>query len=267
MDGSTDIWTKATSMKRRSGYPVFVLPSASVSAGQAERRVTVDTSMPVRFEARLRLAECDNPFGPLIVLESQLVLSGLDTRVIFRNHPGTTVEGDQRVTETVMLVPPGERLPRQSHTARGAPGRRWLSLTLVDRDGQRLAPAQDIEECVDGITNFDLSFVMNVSLVTWVSVRDWWERHGPLIRVSGEVISTRGVNVRLGGRPSGGQQMGGTGKGDTEFPLTRPGMALYAREKTFECRIVESPWVSVLFMGERSRPIGGEQLVGHCVRG
>lgn len=265
VDGGVDIWTKASSMKRSSGYPVFVLPGSGAATGQAERRVSVDTSIPARLEARLRLAECDNPLGPLAVLESHLVLSGLEARVMFRLS-GTPADGDRQAMETVTLVPPGERLLRQSHSARGTAGRRPFSLALVDRGGHRLAPAQDIGECVDGITNFDLPFVISVSVVAWVRVRDWWDRHGPLIRVSGELISTRGVNVRLGSCPSEGP-MGGTGKGDTEFPLARPGVSFYAREKTLECGISESPWVSVLFMGERGRPIGGEQLVGRCVRG
>lgn len=252
-------------MRRAASIPFFLLPGANVSAARdSEQRVSSDYSMTARLESRLRLTECNNPAGPLVVLRAVLVLSGLEARVNFRSAPGAE-RGDEQAAARVPLVPPGERVVRAPHWARGAPGRCRLSVALVDRDAEPLAPEFEVGECVDGITNLDIPFAMNVSAVAWVAARDWSEQRGPLIRLSGEMVSTRGVTVRLGFRPSE-QQTGGTGEGVTEFPLVRPGMAFYSREKTLEAGSSGNPWVSVQFVAEGGQSIGGEQLVGRCVR-
>jgi len=269
MDAESEMhtYTKADLMKRVSPFPVFLQPRESALATRhTEERVSAACTMPVGLKARIRLAECDSSRGLMIVLQAQLVLSGIEARVVFRDTPDRATAGGEQVMHRVALVPAGEWLPRQSHSTRGTPGRSRVSMTLVDGGARPLAPVQDIGACVEGITNFNLPFDMDVSAVAWLGAREWSEQRGPVINLSAEVISTRGVTVRLGFRSSE-QKSGGTGESVTDFPLIRPGMTFYNREKTLEGGLTGSPWISVLFMGEGGRPIGEEQLVGRCVRG
>jgi hypothetical protein len=43
-------------------------------------------------------------------------------------------------------------------------------------------------------------------------------------------------------------------------------MTFYSRETTFEAGRAGNPWVAVQFVDEGGHPIGGEKLVGRCVR-
>jgi hypothetical protein len=262
----TGTGTGTGGMKRVSAFPIFGLPGSSAAAVRhSEQRMSAACAMPAGLKARLRLAECNSSRGPLIVLQAQMVLSGLEARVMFRASAGDTVERGGQITHRVVLVPSGEWLTRQAHSTRGIPGRGLISLRLVDGGGRPLAPEQEVGECVEGTTNFSVPFMMDASAVAWVGARDWSEQRGPLIHVSAEVVSTRGVSVRLRFRPSVGP-MRGTGEGVTEFPLIRPGMSFYAREKSLEAGLSGSPWISLTFVGEGGRPFGGEHQVGRCVR-
>jgi hypothetical protein len=252
-------------MTRALSTPFFVAPGASVSTAlDSEQRVSTDFPMPARLEVRVRLTECDATVGPMVLLRAVLVLSGLEARVNFRSTPGTK-HGDEQTTGRVTLVPPGERLVRAPHWTRGIPGQSRISLALVDRDARLLAPELDGGECVEGTTDLEVPFVMSVSAVVWMSARAWSEQLGPLIRFSGEIVSTRGVTLRIGFRRSK-KQLAGTGVGVTEFPLVRPGMTFYSHEKILEAGSPGNPWVSVQFLAEGGRDIGHEQLVGRCVR-
>ncbi len=250
---------------KRASIPMFVLPGMSLSvAREGECRVSTDFAMPARFEARLRLTECNHSGGPLVVLRVVMVLPGLEARVVFRAD-ATAGPDDSQSMRRVPFVPSGERVLRAPRWARGTPGSARICLAMVDRDGRPLAPEIDAGESVDGITNLDIPFVMGVSAVEWVGARGWSEQRGPLIRLSGELVSTRGVMVRLGFRSPEGR-LGGSGEGETEFPLIRPGMTFYSRETTFEAGHTGNPWVAVQFVDETGHPIGGEKLVGRFVR-
>ena len=50
-----------------------------------------------------------------------------------------------------------------------------------------------------------------------------------------------------------------------EFPLVRPGMTFYAREKLLEADPSTNSQVSVRFVAEGGKEIGDEQLVGRYV--
>jgi hypothetical protein len=244
---------------------LFVPPGASLSAAfDSEQRVSTEVSMPTRLELGLRLSECDATVGPMVSLRAVLVMSSLEARVSFRRAPGAR-HGVEQTTGRVTLVPPAERLVRAPHWIRGIPGRSRISLAMVDRDMKPLAPELDACECVEGTTDLEVPFVMSVSAVVWMAARAWSDQLGPLIRFSGEVVSTRGVTLRIGFRRSR-KPLAGTGLGVTEFPLIRPGMTFYSREKILEAGSPGNPWVSVQFVAEGGREIGHEQLVGRCVR-
>ena len=135
---------------------------------------------------------------------------------------------------------------------------------LIDGQRRELIPERELGDCVDGIINLDLPFTFNVSAVIWVAARVWSEQRGPLIRFSSEVVSARGVTVRLVVRSIRGH-VGGPGEGVVECPLVHPGSVFYSRDKTLDSGSPGPVWVLVRFVGEGGRAIGEEQLVGRCV--
>jgi hypothetical protein len=253
-------------MTRASSTPLFVTTAgaSTYAAPDSEQRVSTEFPMPTRLEVRVRLTESDATVGPMISLRAALVLSSFEARVSFRSSPGTR-HGDEHTTGRVTLVPPGERIVRAPHWTRGIPGQNRISLAVLDRDARLLAPELDAGECVGGTTTLELPFLMSVSAVLWMAARAWSDQHGPLIRFSGEIVSLRGVTLRIGFHRSR-KPLEGTGVGITEFPLVRPGMTFYSHEKILEAGSPGNPWVSVQFVAEGGRDIDREQLVGRCVR-
>jgi len=247
---------------RLSGSLAFIPPGSSVAAvSHAEQRVSTDLAMTARLEGWLRVTESQSVLGPMISLRASVVLPGIQARVFFRSREkGSPTEGTQRQVD---LVPQGERVGRSSQPLRGIPGRSQLSLRLTDHEGRALTQEQPLGECVDGIREVDLSFAVDMTAVAWVAAREWSERRGPSIRLSGELIFARGVIVQLGFRPldSGVESIG---EGATGVLLIRPGMTLCSPDKTLDGGSAENMWISVWFIDGLGRAIDGEHLVGRC---
>jgi len=227
-----------------------------------EQRVSTDFAMPTRLEASLRFTDHASSIGPMVSIRAALVMSGLDARLTFRKAPGA--ERVDPHTGIASLVSSGERLVRPPRWTRGLPGRSRLSLSVVDRDARLLAPELIADERAEATTDLEIPFAMSVNAVAWVAARGTSEDRGPVIRVNGELISTRGVMLRLAfGRSR--QAMAGSDAEVAEFPLIRPGMTFYSEEKLLEAGSPANTWVSLQFVGEGGRQIGDEHFVGRCV--
>lgn len=253
-------------MKPASSTPLLVLPGAGVPATcDAEPHVSADFPMPARLVARLRLSGCDTSAGPMVTLRAVvLVLSSVDARVTFRSTPGSE-NGNEETTSQVTVVPSGERVAQAPRWTRGIPGRGPISIAMLDCGARLLAPELDAANCVDGTTNLDVPFALDVRAVVWMAACDGSDQHGPLLRVSAEIVSTRGVTMRVASRGSE-ERLGARRLGVVQFPLVGPGMSFYSRENFIKASSAHNPWVSVLLLGDRGRQIGEEQLVGRCVR-
>src|SRR5258706_4037089 len=105
---------------KRANSPMFVLPGMSLAvAREGECRVSTDFAMPARFEARLRLTECNHSGGPLVVLRVVMVLPGLEARVVFRAH-ATAGPDDSQCMRRGAVVPAAGRVGPGARPSPGA---------------------------------------------------------------------------------------------------------------------------------------------------
>src|SRR5262249_47300041 len=90
-------------------------------------------SLPVRLEAWLGLTECDSSFGPLICLQTSLLLSSLRARLTFAERP----DAASRVsTLEVPLLSAAQRLPSPRQIVRATRPRPELQLMVCDESGE-----------------------------------------------------------------------------------------------------------------------------------
>jgi hypothetical protein len=247
-----------------SGSLVFFLPSPGEGGpSQSERRVSAAFSMPAQFEAWLRVKHGSSPLGALISFQSTIVLSGVQARVTFRSRASWSDPPLEEVAMQLPIVPPGQRMVRPGHSLRGLPREGRLSFGLLDREGRPLGETRDLGPYADGVHEAEIPFSVDTTVVAWVTALDWSERHGPRVRLSGELIFTQGLDVRLDFNPVGAR--GEALPDGTRVQLIGPGTTLYSAEKVLESSLPGSSWVSIQFIDSEGCPIGEEVLVGRCV--
>ena len=243
---------------RLRGWPATT-PSLS------EHRASTTHSMPARVDTRLRITESSAPAGPLVTLEATLALTSLEACVTFRGAAFEEQGNFEKVVQHVPLVPPGEQVARPASPLRRAGPAAGITLGLGDDEGHALSEEREIAHCVDGMHEFSIPFAVETSAVAWVAARDWSEQRGPRIRLSGELVFTRGVAMRLGFRPLD-RESEGSSEGETEVQLVRPGLSLYFPGRTVEAGHPDNTWVAVQFVDPGGHPVGERHIVGRCTR-
>ena len=242
------------------------LRAAGEALSPSGRAVAVSHLMPARLRARLHIARSGGSAEPVVLLQGTLAFSSPRARVIFRSHRWDPARPEDGVTREARLVPSGARLVPRWSPVHGIAGRSRVSLQLADRDGRPLGPEQDFGECSDGVREIQAHFELEAKVRASVSAREWHELDGPSIAVDGELMFPRGVILKLGFSPLGGQtERMRTSVSDVQ--LIHPGFAMYSAEKRFESGLRDHTWVSILFIGKAGRPIVEEQVVGCCVHG
>jgi len=253
-------------MSGNAGSVAFKLRDLSAGIpALSEYRASAGYSMPARVDTRLRITESTARTAPLVTLRATLAITSLEACVIFR---GAAFDGQGNIEEAVQhvpLVPPGEQVVRPASPLRRVGPGCGITLGLRDEDGRALSEEREIARCVDGVHEISIPFAVETSAVAWVAARDWSEQRGPRIRLSGELIFTRGVTMRLGFRPLD-RESEGSSEGVTEVRLVRPGLSLNFPGKTVEAGHPDNTWVAVQFVDPDGRPIGDRHIVGRCTR-
>lgn len=229
------------------------------SAVHIEPRLVSECVMPVRFRVTLQLAECASLIGPLISLQSSLVLPGLQARITFRDRPHRDDVPYQETTVVVPLVLPGERLERPLLSMRSAPARGSLVLRLCDGNRQPLVPARVIE-CVAGSRQLEVPILLDVSAMVRLSVHGASASVGPRVHVNGKLVFLRGITAHIS--PGSGAVESARDRAAPGVALVIPGSMFFFYERTVESGLPGDPWVSVRLLDERGAPIGEERPVG-----
>ena len=253
-------------MESKSSSLVFVPGTSMAAVPQLERYVSTNYAMPTLLDLSLQTTDCDSSLGPRVTLKAWLVLPSLDVCVFFRDRARAGDHPPDEVKLRTSRVEADQRTALPAYPVRGLP--KWSQLTLVvtDGEGQPLSAEQKLGECAEGFRSASVPFTAEVGAVAWLAPRQWSERQGARLRVSGELVFIRGVTLRLGFGPSG-SPFGDKKReeGAAELELVRPGKSLCSSEKFLQSGTPRHLWVSVRFEDGEQRPIGDERLVGRCV--
>jgi len=137
--GNPFIWLQFTD---GDGYAL----SAEIFLGRCVQglfEASADLVIPSLATAEVEGGDCDNT-GSTISLSGELVLSGINARIIFRNNDnpvGGPHEADAATTVDVVILPEGTTIEfAKQPPLGGAGGNPWISLVFLNGDGE---PASD----------------------------------------------------------------------------------------------------------------------------
>src|SRR3989442_14929020 len=165
LDSSTNIlWLKrrlgmsSTYLKRLALLAGVAMSLALAPAARALQMVTTSVSEPMNLQATVSTFDCENSPGPWINFEGAVTLGGMNVQMIFRNNINKDVHTLVEDIETVVGVSAGTtiRIPKQpSHpfeagAGTGVGGKPWLSMQIVDTNGNPLSGEVLLGRCVQG---------------------------------------------------------------------------------------------------------------------
>src|SRR5947207_3662693 len=193
-------------LKRQAAMVVVGIMSFVVDpAVQALNQVTTNLSEPMNLQATVSTFDCTNNPGPWINFEGAVTLAGLNVQLVFRNNINKDVHTLVEDVETVAAVTAGTtiRIPKQpSHpfaggTGTGVGGNPWISIQIVDTNGNPLSGEVLLGRCVQGAFNSSVDFSASVVGQALVQALDCTNNPGPSINVSGSMSVSPGIKARI----------------------------------------------------------------------
>jgi hypothetical protein len=270
-------------MKRTGGLKRL---SASVAAlvlagwsfvppAQAVQTVTTNVAMPVGLNGTITGFDCENSPGPWITFEGSLTLGGVNVQLIFRNQrtdgaPHERVEevhvaAGVAVGETI-VIPKQPSHPFLGGEGTGVGGNPWISIQIVDANGNPLSGEIPLGRCVQGPLSTSVNFLTPVFAQAVLDVADCTNNPGPYIYVSGSASFSPGVKAQIifrNQRADGAPHEAIATVGVTLIPT---GFTLQFPKQPVLGGVGGNPWISVGFTGGDGMPVGPETLLGRCVQ-
>jgi hypothetical protein len=243
-------------LKRLTASAGVVTSLTLAPAAHALQAVTTGFSEPMNLQAIVSTFDCENSPGPWINFEGAVTLGGMNVQMIFRNNINKDVHTLVEDIQTVTAVAAGTtiRIPKQpSHpfadgTGTGVGGNPWISIQLVDTNGQALS----------------IDFSASVVGQALVEALDCTNNPGPFINVSGSMSVSPGIkariifrNQRVPGAPHEAVAM-------ADVSLLSNGFAFSFPKQPVLGGVGGNPWISVRFANPE--PVGPETLLGRCVQ-
>ena len=151
-------------------------------------------SLPVRLEAWLGLSECDSGFGPLVFLQTSLLLSSLRARLTFSERP----DGRGRCSTTdVPLVSAAHRVTPPRQMVRASHPHPEIQLMVRDEAGEALTDHASLGACLNGWREIDAVFPLDTEIAIELLKRPDPAHLGAAVQVRGELLFARGCSLRL----------------------------------------------------------------------
>jgi len=245
---------------------------AMAPAARALQMVTTGFSEPMNLQATVSTFDCENSPGPWINFEGAVTLGGMNVQMIFRNNINKDVHTLVEDIQTVPAVAAGTtvRIPKQpSHpfdggTGTGVGGNPWISIQIVDTNGNPLSGEVPLGRCVQGAFSPSIDFSASVIGQALVEAVDCTNNPGPYINVSGSMSVSPGIkariifrNQRTAGAPHEAIAM-------ADVTLFSNGFAFSFPKQPVLGGVGGNPWISARFANPE--PIGPETLLGRCVQ-
>ncbi len=264
----------STHLKRLALLASIAMSLALAPAARALQMVTTSLSEPMNLQATVSAFDCENSPGPWINFEGAVTLGGMNVQMIFRNNINKDVHTLVEDIETVAGVAAGTtvRIPKQpSHpfeggAGTGVGGNPWISMQIVDTNGNPLSGEILLGRCVQGAFSPSIDFSASVIGQAVVETVDCTNNPGPNINVSGSMSVSPGIKARIIFRNQ--RQAGAPHEAIAmaEVTLFSNGFAFSFPKQPVLGGVGGNPWISVRFADPAGQPIGTETLLGRCVQ-
>src|SRR6266704_448814 len=279
LDSSTNIlWLKrrlgmsSTYLKRLALLAGVAMSLALAPAARALQMVTTAFSEPMNLQATVSAFNCENSPGPWINFEGAVTLGGMNVQMIVRNNINKDVHTLVEDIETVVGVSAGTtvRIPKQpSHpfeggTGTGVGGNPWISIQIVDTNGNPLSGEVLLGRCVQGAFASSVDFSATVIGQAIIETLDCTNNPGPHINVSGSMSVSPGIKARFIFRNQRTDGAPHEAVAIAEVTLFSNGFAFSFPKQPVLGGVGGNPWISVRFANPE--PIGPETLLGRCVQ-
>ena len=253
---------------KRSVVITMLAGLAFAIPAHAQKQVARTFDMPVKVQAQIGLADCQNSPGPQITLEGAVSLGGLKIELNFRNN----VKGTHSYTDggsfEVVVVPAGGSLvlPKQPVLG-GVGGNPFIWIQFLDGDGSALGDEIFLGRCVQGAFKVDADVAAQVAAVADFAALDCSNNPGPYITVEGDMDFDKGINARFIFR-NNDNPVGGPHKAEraAEVVLIPAGLKLTFPKQPVLGGVGGNPLIFALFEQGDGTPIGKEVFLGRCVQ-
>lgn len=250
--------------------------AALTLAPQAQALNTVSATLaePMTMQASVTAFNCENAPGPWINFEGAVALAGLNVQLVFRNNINkdvhTYVEDIQTVvgvaTGTTIRIPKQPSHPFEGGTGTGVGGNPWISIQIVDSNGQPLSGETVLGRCVQGVFNPTASFAAPVFAQALIETLDCTNNPGPYINVSGSMSVSPGVKARIIFRNQRADGAPHEAAAMADVTLITNGLTFSFPKQPVQGGVGGNPWISVRFADASGQPMGAETLLGRCVQ-
>lgn len=251
----------------------LTLSVAWVPLARADQTVTSAVSIPARLQASLTAWDCSNSPGPWITFEGAIALTGVNVELVFRNNINRDVHTRVEDVRVVTAIEINEEIviPKQpSHVfmdgeGTGVGGNPWISIQLIDRDGNALTGEMLLGRCVQGAFNPTADFFAEAFAQSVIELVDCSNNPGPSINVSGSV-SFSAVRARIIFRNQ--REDGAPHEAIATVDLTGipEGFTLRFPKQPVLGGVGGNPWISVRSTTGDGEPLSQEVLLGRCVQ-
>ena len=233
-------------------FQTFVWNDSPLLNGDPGSTAHWTVSLPVRLEAWLGLTECESGFGPLLFLQSSLLLSSLRARVTVADRTDTR---GRPVTVEIPLVSPAQRVTPPRQMVRASRPHPELKLLVRDDAGEALTDQATLGVCLNGWREIDAVFPAEADITLQVGQRANGRSASSLV-ARGELTFARGCSLRLEfAFPDRASASG------MDVPIAPTGRAVSLPERTTRVTWTGDPYLSVSLVDDSGIPLGEERLL------
>ena len=211
-------------------------------------------SLPVRLEAWVGLTECESGFGPLIFLQTSLLLSSLRARITFTDSPRAT---ERASSVEVPLVSPAQRVTPPRQMVRATRPHPELQLLVRDESGEALTDQASLGACLNGWREIDAVVPVDAEVSLQVLRRAGESRLGSPLTVRGDLHFSRGCSLRLEFHSA--DRVPATG---LDVPIAPSGRTVSFPERPARPGREGDPYLSVELVDDSGLALGEERFLG-----
>lgn len=250
------------------------LAGLTAPSAYAVQQVTTNVQLPMTLDASVTTFDCENSPGPWIEFEGGITTAGISAQLIFRNNINMDVHTRVEEIETVVGVSAEEtiRIPKQpSHSFEGGEGtgvggNPWISVQLLDSDGNPLSGEVLLGRCVQGAFAPLVDFQSTIVAQAILEVIDCTNNPGPFIYVDGSMTFQPGLKARFFFRNQRTDGAPHEASAIVDVNLVSNGFSLQFPKQPVQGGVGGNPWISVAFADGSGQPLGSETLLGRCVQ-